>query len=162
MRKTIEAGSILIESGTPMPVSLLRQGEPFADGWTFFRHPNRRDLETSIDEAGLTFFYLAGEIKATVFGFDEEALMMRVAKKLIKNVKAQHWNGLEITRVAMSSFLGVPYATVAGHGRHIQEGLVLRHRGSTATTGLLSAEEAVAAWEDEGGALRPAGGRLAA
>jgi hypothetical protein len=130
----------------------------------------------------LTFFYLAGEIKATVFGLDKEALTMRVVKKLIENVKAQHWNGLEITRVAMSSFLGMPYATVAGHARHIQKGLVLSRVARTPTKAdsppaahssiprqpgeiadePLFAERAAAAWEDEGGAAGHPGDRLAA
>ena len=63
-RGEIEASSIPIESGAPMPDSLPPQGEPCANGWTFFSSPNRSVLETDIHKAGLTFFYPAGEIKA--------------------------------------------------------------------------------------------------
>ena len=180
MRDATEAGSILIESDAPMPDSWLPQGGPGSNGWVFVGKPDRPGLEASIRQAGWTFFYLAGEIKATVFGFDRRETVRKAVKRLATNVKTQRLNCLEITRVAMCSFLGVPYATVAGHARHIQEGLVLprparrsdkvgshpavhssirRQRGEIADEPLF-AEKAVAAWEDEGGAGH--GGRLAA
>jgi hypothetical protein len=181
MREAIQAGSILIESGTLIPDSRLLQGPRCSSGWISVGKPDKSRLEASIGQAGWTFFYLAGEIKATVFGFDEQQTVRKAVKRLITNVKAQRLNCLEITRVALSSFLGVPYATVAGHARHIQEGLVLsrtttvkieaaphlvapsrirRHR-SEVTEESLSAV-AVEVWEDEGGAPGQMGGRLEA
>jgi len=130
MQDAIEAGTILIQKDTLMPDSLLPQGEPYSSGWVSVGRLDRPGLEMSIHKAGRTFFYLAGEVKATVFGFDEQKAVRTAVKRLIANVKTQRFNCLEITRVAMSSFLGVPYATVAGHVRHIQEGMVL----SRATT----------------------------
>ncbi|MEK7408433.1 MAG: hypothetical protein AAB225_25450 [Acidobacteriota bacterium] len=182
MRDAIEAGSILIERGTPMPDAWLPQGGPSSNGWTSVGKLDRSGLEASIRQAGWTFFYLAGEIRATVFGFDQQEAVLKAIKRLITNVKAQRLNCLEITRVALSSFLGAPYVTVAGHARHIQEGLVLsrattppdktgsppavrssiRRQRSEITEERLFAEEAVAAWEDEGGAPGHMGGRLAA
>ena len=125
MRDAIEAGSILIEKGALVPDSLLPRGEPFSSGWFSVGKLDRSALEASIHRAGWTFFYLAGEIRATVFGLDEQTMVRKAVKRLITNVKAQHFNCLEITRVALSSFLGMPYATVVGHARHIQKGLVL-------------------------------------
>ena len=130
MRDAIEAGSILIESGAPMPDSLPPQGEPCANGWMSFSNLNRSVLEADIHKAGLTFFYLAGEIRATVLGSGKQDVVRRAVQKLITNVEVQHWNSLEITRVATGLFLGIPYASVTGHARHIQEGLVLS-RGVT-------------------------------
>ena len=130
MRDVIEAGSILIERGTLIPDSWLSQGEPYSNNWISIGKRDRSGLEASIHKAGWTFFYLAGEVRATVFGFDEQETVRKAVKRLITNVKAQRLNCLEISRVSMSSFLGVPYATVAGHARHIQDGLVL----SRATT----------------------------
>lgn len=157
-----------------MPDSLPPQGEPSSNGWISFGKLDRSELETSINKAGLTFFYLEGEIKATVFGFDKQEVVRKAVKRLITNVKAQHWNGLEITRVAMSSFLGMPYASVTGHARHIQEGLVLsrgitpqietirRRQPSEVMEESLLAAEAVEAWEGEGGAAGQRGRRPAA
>jgi hypothetical protein len=145
-----------------MPHSWLPQGGPGSNGWISVGKADRPELEASIRQAGWTFFFLAGEIRATVFGLHEREALRKAVKRLTTNVKAQRLNCLEITRVATSSFLGVPYATVAGHARHIQEGLVIRHRRSAITEEPYLAEEAVAAWEGEGGAPRHMGGRLAA
>jgi len=172
MRDVIEAGSILIERGTLIPDSWLPQGEPYFNNWISVDKRDRSALEASIHKAGWTFFYLAGEIRATVFGFDKHKTVLRAVRRLITSVKAQHLNGLEISQVSMSSFLGVPYATVAGHARHIQKSLVLsrttRLKSETAPYPVLSspirrqrreireeslsAKEAVEAWEAEGGA----------
>ena len=182
MRDAIEAGTILIERAAPMPDSWLPQGGPCSNGWICVGKADRSTLEASIHKAGWTFFYLAGEIKATVFGFDGQETVAKAVKRLFKSVNSRHLNSLEITRVAMSSFLGVPHATVVGHARHIQEGLVLprpakqsdkagsppaagssiRHQRGEIADEPLFAEKAVAAWEDEGGASGHTGGRLAA
>jgi hypothetical protein len=182
MRDAIAAGSLLIEKGTLIPDFWLPQGGPYSSGWTSLGKLDRSGLEASIHKAGWTFFYLAGEIRAKVIGFDEQETVRKAVKRLITDVKTRHLNCLEITRVAMRSFLGVPYATVAGHARHIQKGVVLprpvrpsdkagsppavrssirRQQGEIADEPLF-AERAVAAWEDEGGASGHAGGRLAA
>jgi len=42
-------------------------------------------------------------------------------------MKSDRFNCLEISRVAVKSFLGLPYVTVAGHARHIQESIYLFH-----------------------------------
>jgi len=172
MQDVIEAGRILIERGMLVPDSWLPQGGPNFNNWISVGKRDRPGLEASIHKAGWTFFYLAGEIRATVFGFDEQETARRAVKRLITDVKAQHLNCLEISQVSMRSFLGVPYATVAGHARHIQEGMVLsrttplksetaphpalpsplRRQRREITKEPLSAEEAVEAWEAEGGA----------
>jgi hypothetical protein len=125
MQDAIEAGSILIEPGTPAPGCWMPQGKPYSDGWISVAKLDRPEFEANIRNAGWTFFYLAGETRATVVGRAEQVTVDKAVKRLVARVKAQRFNGLEITRVVMSSFLGVPYATVTGHARHIQEGLVL-------------------------------------
>jgi hypothetical protein len=108
-----------------MPDTLLPQGELCSNNWISVGKLDRPGLEISIHKAGWTFFYLAGEIKATVFGFDKQEAVLKAVKRLITNVKAERLNCLEITRVTISSFLGMPYVSVTGHARHIQKGLVL-------------------------------------
>jgi hypothetical protein len=165
-----------------MPDSWPLQAEPGLSDWVSVGKLHRSRLEASLHKAGWTFFYLAGEIRATVFGLNEQGTVCKAVKRLITNVKARDLNCLEITRVATSTFLGVPYASVAGHARHIQEGLVLpramtrpneagsppavrssirRQRGEIADEPL-SVEKALAAWEDEGGAPTHIHGRLTA
>ena len=165
MRDTIEAGSILIEGSALVPDYWLPPGEPYTNGWVCAGTRDRRQLEASIRKAGWTFFYLAGEIKAAACGFDKQRMARKAVKRLIAGLKARRLNCLEITRVTPSSFLGVPCVTVAGQARHIQESMALsniRRQAGEITDEPLFAEEAVAAWEDEGGAEGHGGGRLAA
>jgi len=123
MTEAIAAGSILLEARANLPGSLLRQGEPDSNGWALVRDA-RFTFEKAIHEAGLTLFFMAGEIKATVIGFDRQKALRAALKRLIANVQSQRCNSIEITRVAGKSFLGVPYVTVFAHPRHLQKGLL--------------------------------------
>ena len=151
----IEAGTILIETGTLIPDSWLPPGEPCSNGWLAVGMQERPGLEANIHKAGWTFFYLASEIKATAWGFDEQKTARKAVNRLIASLKTERLNCLEITRVTLRSFLGFPYVTVSGHARHVQESLVLsgiRRRRSEIAKPPLFADGGVAAWEDEGGA----------
>jgi len=81
-------------------------------------------FEQQIQEAGWTFFFMAGEIKATVFGFDRQKTLRTALQRLIAKVRTQHCNSIEITQVMGHSFLKVPYVSVFAHPRHLQKGLV--------------------------------------
>jgi hypothetical protein len=125
MRDDIEAGSLLIETGTLLPDSWLSRAKPYSGGWASVSKLNRAELESSIQTAGWTFFYLAGEIKATALGLDDQDTAGKAIDRLTKDLRKRRLNCLEISRVTADSFLGVPYTSVAGHARHIQEGPVL-------------------------------------
>ena len=122
MTDTITAGSILVEGGTHLPKSLLLQSESDSNGWAALKDA-RSAFEKTIQEAGWTFFFMAGEIKTTVFGFDKQKALRTALKRLIADVKLQHCNSIEITQVIGKSFLKVPYVSVFAHVRHLQKGL---------------------------------------
>jgi hypothetical protein len=122
MTDTITAGSILVEGGTHLPKSLLLQSESDSNGWAALKDA-RSAFEKTIQEAGWTFFFMAGEIKTTVFGFDRQKALRTALKRLIADVKLQHCNSIEITQVIGKSFLKVPYVSVFAHVRHLQKGL---------------------------------------
>ena len=82
-------------------------------------------MDRKLCEVGWTFFYMAGEVNAMAFGSDSEKTTRRAIKKVIANMKSGKFNCLEISRVEAKSFLGLPYVTVAGHPRHIQESMYL-------------------------------------
>ena len=122
MTDTITAGSILVEEGTHLPKSLPLQSESNPNGWAAVKDAGST-FEKTIQEAGWTFFFMAGEIKATVFGFDRQKALRAALKRLIVGVKSQHCNSIEITRVIGKSFLKVPYVSVSAHPRHLQKGV---------------------------------------
>lgn len=127
MKDTIAAGSILVAGGTHLPSSIVLQNETDSNGWAAIEDL-RPKFEKTVQEAGWTFFFMAGEIKAVAFGFDREKALRSALKRLIADVKSQDCNSIEITRVIGRTFLKVPYVSVFGHPRHLQKGLVFSGR----------------------------------
>ncbi len=122
MTDAIAVGSILVEKDIHFPSAFLLQSEAGANGWAAIQD-TRSGFEKTIQRAGWTFFYMAGQLKATVFGFDGQEALRTAVGRLIAKVKAQHCNGIEITGVAGRSFLKVPYVRVSAHARHLQKGV---------------------------------------
>jgi len=123
----IEPGTILIEDSAPLPSSVLLRADAYCRGWSAVTD-ERSVFEKEVGRAGLTFFFLAGEMKATVFGFDRQKALRGALSRLTANTKAQDCNSIEITRITGKSFLGVPYVSVYAHPRHLQKGLVFAGR----------------------------------
>jgi hypothetical protein len=127
MTDAITAGSILIEESRHLPSSQLLQRESHPSGWAMVTNP-RSAFDIGIQAAGWTLFFMAGEVKATVFGFDRQKTLGTALTRLIAAAKAQNCNGIEITRVTDKSFLKIPYVSVSAHARHLQEGSVFTGR----------------------------------
>jgi hypothetical protein len=125
MAETIKAGTILIKDGTFLPDALQFESEPCATGWRLVKDLDGYGLDRKIHEAGWNFFYMAGEIKTMVFGFEGQKKVRRAVKRILARLKSEKFNSLEITRVASKSVLGVPYVSVSACSRHIQESLFL-------------------------------------
>ena len=128
MLDTIKPGTILIKEGTLLPEVLRFDSEPCAPGWRLVKNLDGCGLDRKIREAGWTFFWLAGEIGATVFGLDEQKTLCRVVEQILANQESAEFNSLEIMRVASEAskrFLGVHYVTVSAQSRHIQESAFL-------------------------------------
>jgi len=125
MAETIKTGTVLIRDGSLLPDALQFESEPCAAGWRLVKNFDVYGLGRKIHEAGWTFFCVAGEIKATIFGFGGQRNARRAVKRILTNLKSEKFNGLEITRVEAKRFLGLPYASVSAHSRHIQENAFL-------------------------------------
>jgi len=122
MTDAITAGSILIDGHAYLPNSMRLQSEPDSSGWATL-NGTRPAFENDVQEAGWTFFFMAGEIEATVFGFDRQKTLHAALRRLIMNVKSHNCNAIEITQVTVKSFFKVPYVSVSAHARHLQKGL---------------------------------------
>lgn len=119
--QTIKAGTILIKDGTPLPEALRFETEPCARGWKLVKNLDRSGVGRKLHEAGWTFFCMAGEMKVTIFGFDGQRTARRAVKRILANLRSEKFNSMEITHVVTKRFLGLPYASVFAHSRHIQE-----------------------------------------
>src|SRR5271165_4265065 len=66
MSAAIAVGDILIEGGTYLPDSVTAPGESSLSGWSAVQS-DRPTFEKAVYDAGWTLFFMAGDIKATVF-----------------------------------------------------------------------------------------------
>jgi len=121
MNGEIAVGDILFAGGTYLPNSMTPLGDSSLAGWSACQS-DRPTVEKEIQKAGWTFFFMAGDIKTTVFGFDRQRSLRSALKRLVAMVKTQSCNSIEITQVIDKSFLKVPYVSVWAHVRHLQEG----------------------------------------
>jgi hypothetical protein len=127
MPDTIKPGTILIREGTLLPESLRFESESRVPGWRFVKDLDGDGLDRKIREAGWTFFRLAGQLGATVFGIDEPKTLSRAVEQLLASPESAEFNSLEIMRVTSETskrFLGVRYVTVSAQSRHIQESAI--------------------------------------
>jgi hypothetical protein len=131
--QTISSGSILVERNTFLPAPLGLESGLTESGWArVTSNPNRQQLETKLAAAGWVFFYMAGKIKTSAFGFERARMIQAALKRMIAIVKLQNCNCLEIDTIRMHSFLGLPYISLSAHSRHIQNGLLFANHAGIA------------------------------
>jgi hypothetical protein len=130
MLNAIEAGRIFVREGTALPKTVQIESEPYALGWRSVKNLDGYALGRKIHDAGWTFFSLAYETKAAVFGIDEEKMLRRAIERILANreAEAEKFNSLEILQVSSlpsKRFLGIRHVTVSARSRHIQEGPII-------------------------------------
>lgn len=123
--QAIKAGTILIREDAPLPEDLRLESAPAAPGWRVVRNLDAYALDRKIRASGWTFFYLAAEIKAMAFGADGPKTAQAALQRILKKLKPEAYNSLQITEVTSKRFLGIPYTIVIAHSRQIQESLFL-------------------------------------
>ncbi len=87
MSDTNSAGTIFIKEDTPLPANLPIESEAFLPGWRAVKNLDRSTLARNIEGANWSFFYLAGEIRATVLGRDRSGTLRRAVKCVLANIQ---------------------------------------------------------------------------
>jgi hypothetical protein len=123
--QTIQVGSILMEESPRMTQVLGLDSEPYSGNWRLVMALRGFALDRKIRASGWNFFFMATEVKATIFGALGTNKIQKALKRILEKVKAQHFNSLEVTGIEEKRFLGVPYAVVSAHSRHVQQSCYL-------------------------------------
>ena len=108
-----------------MTTLLGLESEPCSAGWSLLKVLDAFSLDRKIHAAGWNFFFMATEVKVMFFGSVGAAKIQNALKRILKKVKEQHFNGLEVTEIVSRRFLGVPYVTISAHPRHMQQSCYL-------------------------------------
>jgi hypothetical protein len=121
MPPTIQVGTILMKDWPGMTQPSGFESEPYSGSWSVLKVLDTFALDRKIHAAGWNFFFMAAEVKVMFFGAVGAAKIESALQGLLRKVRPQHFNSLEITGIVAKHFLGVPYVTVSAHSRHMQE-----------------------------------------
>ena len=123
MTPIVQVGTLLIGDESPRMAEVLAlQSEPYFGHWSVVKVSEGVTVDHKIHAARWNFLFMADEIKATFFGVIGAGKVQRALQRIARKVKYQNFNCLEVTAIVAKRFLGVPYATVSAHSRHIQKG----------------------------------------
>src|ERR1700740_1990537 len=140
MPPTVQVGAILIEEWPLMTQLSGLESEPYSGNWSLVKVLDGFTLDRKIRASGWNFFFMAAEVKTMFFGALGGERIEKALKRILGKVKQQHFNGLEVTEIVAKRFLGVPYATVSAHSRHVQQSCYLDSEQARATS------QSAAAW----------------
>lgn len=101
------------------------ESEPYSRNWKVVKALDGFALDRKIHAAGWNLFFMATEVKAMFFGAVGPKKIQKAVKRILGKVRKQDFNCLEVTGIVTRRFLGVPYAIVTAHSRHIQQSCVL-------------------------------------
>ena len=121
MPPTIQVGTILMKDWPGMTQPLGLESEPCSGSWSVLKVLDSYALDRKIHAAGWNFFFMAAEVKVMFFGAVGAAKIESALQSLLRKVRPQHFNSLEITGIVAKHFMGVPYVTVSAHSRHMQQ-----------------------------------------
>jgi hypothetical protein len=125
MPSVVQVGAILIEQ-SPLVTQLFGlKSEPYSGNWNLVKELDGFALERKVRASGWNFFFMAAEVKSMFLGALGTKKIQNALQRILGKVKPQHFNGLEVTEIVAKRFLGVPYAIVSAHSRHIQQSCYL-------------------------------------
>jgi hypothetical protein len=116
---------IFIRDGTILPQMLSVTTDAFVPNWRIVTSHDGSALNRSIEGCGWYFFYLAGDIQATVLGGNTRRVLRKAVKAILAKRADDKLNSIEITAIVSRRFLGIPFTTFTAHSRQIQQSIAL-------------------------------------
>jgi hypothetical protein len=125
MPPTVQVGTILMKDWPLMTQLLGIESENFSGNWNLVSQLDAPALDSKLHASGWNYFFMAAEVKVMFLGNLGAKRIGNALKRILAKVKGHHFNGLEVTDIVAKHFLGVPYAVVSAHCRHIQQSCYL-------------------------------------
>jgi hypothetical protein len=122
MTATVQVGTILIDDEPQLTRAFALKSEPYSGKWSVIEGSDGVALDRQLHAAGWNFFFMAAEMKVMFLGAIGAQRIQNALQRILRKVNHQNFNSLEVTGIMAKRFLGLPYATVSAHSRHIQQG----------------------------------------
>ena len=127
MPQEVQVGTILMSQWPPF-LGLRSEGlesESYSGHWSVVKALDGFALDRKVRAAGWNFFFIASEVKVMFLGSLGAKKIQHALHRILGKVSRQHFNGLEVTGIVAKRFLGLPYAIVSAHSRHVQQSCYL-------------------------------------
>src|ERR1044071_4416473 len=96
----LNSGVLLIERDALRPGCFEVEADLHTNAWMLIRQTLApQQLEKELSATGWTFFFMAGLIRATAFGFDRDKAINAALRRGIQSVERQRCNCLQIESV---------------------------------------------------------------
>ena len=119
----MEPGTLLIAPDTAVPTNWRIEPVPLACGWSRVENAfTELDFDSETASKGWTFFFRAGAIDTTAYGWNEAGNVSKAIGQLASAARNQNCNCLQIDSLTPGTCLGIPRLRMAAHVRHIQTG----------------------------------------
>lgn len=125
MQSSVKVGTVLLKRWPGMPPLMAFEPDTSFGAWSVVQAEDEVSLESKIKAAGWNFFYMAAEVQSMYIGSLGTAKVESAVQRILRMVKMENFNALEITAIVRRHFLGMPYVTVLAHSRHMQESCYL-------------------------------------
>src|SRR5579863_9123240 len=125
MPPDVQVGTILIKEWPGIKQLLGLESEQCSGEWSLLKVLDGFTVDRKVHAAGWNFFFMATEVKVMFLGSLGAAKIQNALWRILKKVKEQHFNGLEVTGIVSRRFLGVSYVTISAHSRHLQQSCYL-------------------------------------
>jgi hypothetical protein len=117
----IKQGSVLMRRGTLTPEALELESEELGEGWDRVRNIEAGELDLLLRAEGWHMFYLADAVHAFALGHFDQDTIRTAAVSLLRKLRPQMFNCVEVTGLSERHIAGIPYVHLAGSPRHIQQ-----------------------------------------
>lgn len=122
MPHEVQVGTILMSEWPPL---FGLETESYSGHWSVVKALDGFALDRRIRAAGWNFFFIAAEVKVIFLGSLGAEKIQHALNRILGKVSRQHFNGLEVTGIVAKRFLGLPYAVISAHSRHVQQSCYL-------------------------------------
>jgi hypothetical protein len=122
MPHDVQVGTILMSQWPPV---FGLESESYSGHWSVVKTLDGFALDRKIRAAGWNLFFIASEVKVMFLGSLGAKKIEHALGRILGKVSRQHFNGLEVTGIVAKRFLGMPYAIVSAHSRHVQQSCCL-------------------------------------
>ncbi|MGO8986743.1 MAG: hypothetical protein ACLPHI_05130 [Terriglobales bacterium] len=122
MPEAVQVGTILMSE---WPQLFELETASYSGPWSVVKGLDGFAIDRKIRAAGWSFFFIASEVKVMFLGAPGTKKMQHAVNRILGKVTEQHFNAIEVTGIVTKTFLGLRYAVVSAHPRHVQENCYL-------------------------------------